>query len=110
MTFYSTAVEKLAVPPSETHTNNTWLIVGVVAPVVLAVGIVAILYWKLCRSDKLEFQPDAISTIQQRQKMKEVGVHPLQDRVCHNIHILCSSAGLYIYSFNVGSTSMSFLP
>nr|XP_023700918.1 UPF0606 protein KIAA1549-like [Paramormyrops kingsleyae] len=65
-------VEKLTVPPSETHTNNTWIIVGVVAPVVLAVGIVAILYWKLCRSDKLEFQPDAMSTIQQRQKMKEL--------------------------------------
>jgi len=62
-------VEKLALPPSETQSSNIWLIVGVVVPVLVVILIIIILYWKLCRSEKLEFQPDAMSTIQQRQKV-----------------------------------------
>lgn len=65
----ATPVEKLALPPSETQPSNVWLIVGVVVPVLVVVLIIIILYWKLCRSEKLEFQPDAMSTIQQRQKV-----------------------------------------
>uniref|UniRef100_A0A3P9MWF4 UPF0606 protein KIAA1549-like n=1 Tax=Poecilia reticulata TaxID=8081 RepID=A0A3P9MWF4_POERE len=61
-------VETLSVPPAETQSSSIWLIVGVVVPVLLAVFIIIILYWKLCGSEKLEFQPDAINTIQQRQK------------------------------------------
>lgn len=64
------AVETLSVPPAETQSSSIWLIVGVVVPVVLAVFIIIILYWKLCGSEKLEFQPDAINTIQQRQKVR----------------------------------------
>ncbi|XP_072574262.1 UPF0606 protein KIAA1549 isoform X3 [Paramormyrops kingsleyae] len=70
-------VEKVAAPPSETQNSNMWIIVGVVVPVLLVVLIIAILYWKLCRSDKLEFQPDAMS-IQQRQKS-----HPPQRESRH---------------------------
>lgn len=62
-------MEKLALPPSETQPSNVWLIVGVVVPVLVVILIIIILYWKLCRSEKLEFQPDAMSTIQQRQKV-----------------------------------------
>lgn len=64
------AVETLSVPPAETQSSSIWLIVGVVVPVLLAVFIIIILYWKLCGSEKLEFQPDAINTIQQRQKVR----------------------------------------
>lgn len=67
-------VETLSVPPSETQSSSIWLIVGVVVPVLLAVFIIIILYWKLCGSDKLEFQPDAINTIQQRQKLQAPSV------------------------------------
>ncbi|XP_068590150.1 UPF0606 protein KIAA1549 isoform X2 [Cebidichthys violaceus] len=65
-------VEILSVPPAETQSSSIWLIVGVVVPVLLAVFIIIILYWKLCGSEKLEFQPDAINTIQQRQKAPSV--------------------------------------
>ncbi|XP_024142496.1 UPF0606 protein KIAA1549 [Oryzias melastigma] len=68
------AVEELFVPPAETQSNNIWLIVGVVVPVLLAVFIIILLYWKLCGSEKLEFQPDAINTIQQRQKLQAPSV------------------------------------
>nr|XP_046183943.1 UPF0606 protein KIAA1549-like [Oncorhynchus gorbuscha] len=67
-------VETLTVPPSETPSSSVWLIVGVVVPVLLAVFIIIILYWKLCGSEKLEFQPDAINTIQQRQKLQAPSV------------------------------------
>uniref|UniRef100_A0A1A8GVN4 KIAA1549 n=1 Tax=Nothobranchius korthausae TaxID=1143690 RepID=A0A1A8GVN4_9TELE len=67
-------VETLSVPPSETQSSSIWLIVGVVVPVLLAVFIIIILYWKLCGSEKLEFQPDAINTIQQRQKLQAPSV------------------------------------
>ncbi|XP_051725710.1 UPF0606 protein KIAA1549 isoform X2 [Ctenopharyngodon idella] len=67
-------VEKQASPPSDTEKTNTWIIVGVVVPVVVVVIIITILYWKLCRTDKLEFQPDTMSTIQQRQKLQALSV------------------------------------
>ncbi|KAM6986068.1 UPF0606 protein KIAA1549 [Aplochiton taeniatus] len=67
-------VETLTVPPSETQSSSIWLIVGVVVPVLLAIFIIIILYWKLCGSEKLEFQPDAINTIQQRQKLQAPSV------------------------------------
>uniref|UniRef100_A0A673NC17 UPF0606 protein KIAA1549-like n=1 Tax=Sinocyclocheilus rhinocerous TaxID=307959 RepID=A0A673NC17_9TELE len=71
----ATPVEKLALPPSETQPSNVWLIVGVVVPVLVVILIIIILYWKLCRSEKLEFQPDAMSTIQQRQKCSFLLTH-----------------------------------
>uniref|UniRef100_A0A3B4AV98 Uncharacterized protein n=1 Tax=Periophthalmus magnuspinnatus TaxID=409849 RepID=A0A3B4AV98_9GOBI len=67
-------VETLTLPPAETQASSIWLIVGVVVPVLLAIFIIIILYWKLCGSDKLEFQPDAINTIQQRQKLQAPSV------------------------------------
>ncbi|XP_065807297.1 UPF0606 protein KIAA1549 [Labrus bergylta] len=67
-------VETLSIPPAETQSSSVWLIVGVVVPVLLAVFIIIILYWKLCGSEKLEFQPDAINTIQQRQKLQAPSV------------------------------------
>ncbi|XP_035258101.1 UPF0606 protein KIAA1549 [Anguilla anguilla] len=67
-------VEKLAAPPSETQSNNMWIIVGVVVPVLVVVIIIIILYWKMCRTDKLEFQPDAMATVQQRQKLQAPSV------------------------------------
>ncbi|XP_055030194.2 UPF0606 protein KIAA1549 isoform X1 [Misgurnus anguillicaudatus] len=67
-------VEKQASPPSDTEKTNTWIIVGVVVPVVVVIIIISILYWKLCRTDKLEFQPDTMSTVQQRQKMQTSSV------------------------------------
>ncbi|KAG7455875.1 hypothetical protein MATL_G00245700 [Megalops atlanticus] len=67
-------VEKLAAPPSETQSSNMWIIVGVVVPVLVVVLIIVILYWKLCRTDKLEFQPDAVSAVQQRQKLQAPSV------------------------------------
>ncbi|KAA0715127.1 hypothetical protein E1301_Tti008822 [Triplophysa tibetana] len=63
-------VEKQASHPSDTDKTNTWIIVGVVVPAVVVIIIISILYWKLCRTDKLEFQPDTMSTVQQRQKCK----------------------------------------
>ncbi|XP_072551392.1 UPF0606 protein KIAA1549 isoform X2 [Salminus brasiliensis] len=67
-------VEKQASSPSETENTNTWIIVGVVVPVLVVVIIITILYWKLCRTDKLEFQPDTMSTVQQRQKLQAPSV------------------------------------
>ncbi|KAM9328429.1 UPF0606 protein KIAA1549 [Pholidichthys leucotaenia] len=67
-------VETVSVPPAETQSSSIWLIVGVVVPVLLAIFIIIILYWKLCGSEKLEFQPDAINTIQQRQKLQAPSV------------------------------------
>ncbi|XP_062861333.1 UPF0606 protein KIAA1549 [Trichomycterus rosablanca] len=70
----ATPVEKLSLAPSETQPSNVWLIVGVVVPGLVVLLIIIILYWKLCRSEKLEFQPDAMSTIQQRQKLQAPSV------------------------------------
>ncbi|XP_031415034.1 UPF0606 protein KIAA1549 [Clupea harengus] len=67
-------VEKLALSPRETQPSSVWLVVGVVVPVLVVLFIIIILYWKLCRSEKLEFQPDAMSTITQRQKLQAPSV------------------------------------
>ncbi|XP_077425579.1 UPF0606 protein KIAA1549 isoform X2 [Vanacampus margaritifer] len=61
-------VEKVPASPSDTDNPNMWIIIGVVIPLLLVIVIISILYWKLCRIDKLEFQPDAMTSIQQRQK------------------------------------------
>ncbi|NWR09891.1 K1549 protein, partial [Paradoxornis webbianus] len=67
-------VEKLKESTSETQNGNLWIIVGVAVPVAVVLLIVIILYWKLCRTDKLEFQPDTVSNIQQRQKLQAPSV------------------------------------
>ncbi|NWW93889.1 K1549 protein, partial [Rhynochetos jubatus] len=67
-------VEKLKESVSESQNSNLWIIVGVAVPVAVVLLIVIILYWKLCRTDKLEFQPDTISNIQQRQKLQAPSV------------------------------------
>ncbi|XP_027536308.1 UPF0606 protein KIAA1549 homolog isoform X1 [Neopelma chrysocephalum] len=67
-------VEKLKESASESQNSNLWIIVGVAVPVAVVLLIVIILYWKLCRTDKLEFQPDAMSNIQQRQKLQAPSV------------------------------------
>ncbi|NWY66949.1 K1549 protein, partial [Erithacus rubecula] len=67
-------VEKLKESTSETQNSNLWIIVGVAVPVTVVLLIVIILYWKLCRTDKLEFQPDTVSNIQQRQKLQAPSV------------------------------------
>ncbi|NXB28854.1 K1549 protein, partial [Eulacestoma nigropectus] len=67
-------VEKMKESASETQNSNLWIIVGVAVPVAVVLLIVIILYWKLCRTDKLEFQPDTMSNIQQRQKLQAPSV------------------------------------
>ncbi|KAG7521648.1 hypothetical protein JOB18_003626 [Solea senegalensis] len=64
-------VEKVTTLPSNTENTNVWIIIGVVIPLLVVVIIISILYWKLCRTDKLEFQPDAMTSMQQqRQKLQ----------------------------------------
>ncbi|XP_077324893.1 UPF0606 protein KIAA1549 homolog isoform X3 [Lithobates pipiens] len=62
--------------PSETdrQAQNLWIIVGVAVPVLVVTIIIVILYWKLCRTDKLDFQPDTMSNLQQRQKLQAPNV------------------------------------
>ncbi|XP_008946749.1 PREDICTED: UPF0606 protein KIAA1549 homolog [Merops nubicus] len=67
-------VEKLKESTVESQNSNLWIIVGVAVPVAVVLLIVIILYWKLCRTDKLEFQPDTMSNIQQRQKLQAPSV------------------------------------
>ncbi|XP_040024452.2 UPF0606 protein KIAA1549-like isoform X2 [Gasterosteus aculeatus] len=67
-------VEKVVPSPSDAESTNAWIVVGVVIPVLVVVVIHSILYWKLCRTDKLEFQPDAMTSIQQRQKLQAPSV------------------------------------
>ncbi|MED6248310.1 hypothetical protein ATANTOWER_031339, partial [Ataeniobius toweri] len=67
-------VEKVPSSPSDPENTNLWIIIGVVIPLLLVIIIISILYWKLCRTDKLEFQPDAMTTIQQRQKLQAPSV------------------------------------
>ncbi|XP_064370081.1 UPF0606 protein KIAA1549 homolog isoform X2 [Dromaius novaehollandiae] len=67
-------VEKLKGSSSESQNSNLWIIVGVAVPVAVVLLIVIILYWKLCRTDKLEFQPDTMSNVQQRQKLQAPSV------------------------------------
>ncbi|XP_060101632.1 UPF0606 protein KIAA1549 homolog isoform X2 [Heteronotia binoei] len=66
-------VERMKESPPESQ-NNLWIIVGVAVPVAVVLLIIIILYWKLCRSDKLEFQPDTMSNLQQRQKLQAPSV------------------------------------
>ncbi|KAG8012468.1 hypothetical protein GBF38_020237, partial [Nibea albiflora] len=63
-------VEKVATSPSDAENTNMWIVIGVVIPLLVVIVIISILYWKLCRTDKLEFQPDAMTSIQQRQKVE----------------------------------------
>nr|XP_020458625.1 UPF0606 protein KIAA1549-like [Monopterus albus] len=63
-------VEKVTSAPSDTENTNMWIIIGVVIPLLVVIVIISILYWKLCRTDKLEFQPDAMTSMQQRQKLQ----------------------------------------
>lgn len=70
------AVDRVKRPSPEAQSSNLWVIVGVVIPVLVVMLIVTILYWKLCRTDKLDFQPDAIANIQQRQKVRADFHHP----------------------------------
>ncbi|CAJ1057204.1 UPF0606 protein KIAA1549 [Xyrichtys novacula] len=67
-------VEKVTSPPSDTENTNVWIVIGVVIPLIVVIIIISILYWKLCRTDKLEFQPDAMTSIQQRQKLQAPSV------------------------------------
>uniref|UniRef100_A0A3B5BBP0 UPF0606 protein KIAA1549-like n=1 Tax=Stegastes partitus TaxID=144197 RepID=A0A3B5BBP0_9TELE len=67
-------VEKVASSPSDTENTNMWVVIGVVIPLLVVIVIISILYWKLCRTDKLEFQPDAMTSIQQRQKLQAPSV------------------------------------
>lgn len=67
-------VEKVASSPSENVKTNLWIIIGVVIPLLVVIIIISILYWKLCRTDKLEFQPDAMTSMQQRQKLQAPSV------------------------------------
>lgn len=57
---------------SDRQAQNLWIIVGVAVPVLVVTIIIVILYWKLCRTDKLDFQPDTMSNLQQRQKVRSV--------------------------------------
>ncbi|XP_053409692.1 UPF0606 protein KIAA1549 homolog isoform X2 [Nycticebus coucang] len=63
-------VDRVRRASPESQSNNLWVIVGVVIPVLVVTVIVIILYWKLCRTDKLDFQPDTVASIQQRQKLQ----------------------------------------
>ncbi|XP_017274546.1 UPF0606 protein KIAA1549 isoform X2 [Kryptolebias marmoratus] len=67
-------VEKLASSPADTENTNMWIVIGVVIPLLVVIIIISILYWKLCRTDKLEFQLDAMTAIQQRQKLQAPSV------------------------------------
>lgn len=73
--FLFKAVEKVASASSDTENTNMWIIIGVVVPLLVVIIIISILYWKLCRTDKLEFQPDAMTAIQQRQKVCTDALH-----------------------------------
>ncbi|XP_038636622.1 UPF0606 protein KIAA1549-like isoform X3 [Scyliorhinus canicula] len=61
-------VEIIATSSPTDENKNLWIIVAVIVPVIVVAVIIMILYWKFCRTDKLEFQPDTMSNIQQRQK------------------------------------------
>ncbi|XP_078273115.1 UPF0606 protein KIAA1549 [Rhinoraja longicauda] len=63
-------VERLATSIPTEENKNLWIIVAVLVPVIVVITIIVILYWKFCRTDKLEFQPDTMSNIQQRQKLQ----------------------------------------
>lgn len=87
------AVEKLASSNPDTENTNIWIIIGVVIPLLMVIIIISILYWKLCRTDKLEFQPDAMTAIQQRQK---VGPHCAP----HTLMLLLLATSCLFYATN----------
>uniref|UniRef100_A0A8C5Q0T3 KIAA1549 n=1 Tax=Leptobrachium leishanense TaxID=445787 RepID=A0A8C5Q0T3_9ANUR len=62
------------VPEQDRQAQNLWIIIGVAVPVLVVTVIIVILYWKLCRTDKLDFQPDTMSNLQQRQKLQAPNV------------------------------------
>lgn len=64
-------MDRVKRPSPESQSSNLWVVVGVVIPVLVVTVIVVILYWKLCRTDKLDFQPDTVANIQQRQKVSD---------------------------------------
>ncbi|XP_057691571.1 UPF0606 protein KIAA1549 isoform X2 [Corythoichthys intestinalis] len=82
-------VEKVPSLPSDTENTNMWIIIGVVIPLLVVIIIIAILYLKLCRTDKLEFQPDAMTSIQQRQK-SATSQSPAHQSHQHESGIECS--------------------
>lgn len=63
-------MDRVKRPSPEAQSSNLWVIVGVVVPALVVLVIVIILYWKLCRTDKLDFQPDTVASVQQRQKVR----------------------------------------
>ncbi|CAH7471202.1 D630045J12Rik [Phodopus roborovskii] len=63
-------VDRVKRTSPESQSSSPWVVVGVVIPVLVVTVIVVILYWKLCRTDKLDFQPDTVANIQQRQKLQ----------------------------------------
>ncbi|VTJ73821.1 Hypothetical predicted protein [Marmota monax] len=65
-------LDRVKRPSPESQSSNLWVTVGVVIPVLVVMVIIVILYWKLCRTDKLDFQPDTVANIQQRQKVDRV--------------------------------------
>ncbi|KAF7656547.1 hypothetical protein LDENG_00039760 [Lucifuga dentata] len=67
-------LDKVASSSSDNENSNIWIVIGVVIPLLVVIVIISILYWKLCRTDKLEFQPDAMTSIQQRQKLQAPSV------------------------------------
>lgn len=88
--FLFAAVEKVTSPPSNAENTNVWIVIGVVIPLLVVFIILSILYWKLCRTDKLEFQPDAMTSIQQRQKVESQWRHQciLSPHFEHSFHRL----------------------
>ncbi|XP_062915599.1 UPF0606 protein KIAA1549 [Mobula hypostoma] len=63
-------VERVPTSSPTEENKSLWIIVAVLVPVIVVIIIIMILYWKFCRTDKLEFQPDTMSNIQQRQKLQ----------------------------------------
>ena len=70
LAFSCPAVDRVKRPSPESQSSNLWVIVGGVVPALVVLVIVIILYWKLCRTDKLDFQPDTVASVQQRQKVR----------------------------------------
>lgn len=73
-------MEKVPFSPSDGDNTNAWIVVGVLIPLLIVIVIISILYRKLCRTDKLEFQPDAVTSMQQRQKVGGPSARPGQLR------------------------------
>ncbi|XP_007908565.2 UPF0606 protein KIAA1549 [Callorhinchus milii] len=63
-------VERIGASLPTEENKNLWIIVAVLVPLIVVIVVIVLLYWKFCRTDKLEFQPDTMSNIQQRQKLQ----------------------------------------